>query len=155
MEQLERLLASPHALIVPVSFSSLSKAEHRARIVDALKETAGFSSKGVICELTGIDGAPIATLFPVVAMIRPYTLFVIGHLAEPGQRRGPALTEVGVRGVSLECPPNMGEAEFFGWARAAIGQARRAAKAVLLYGAPSAAAAQAAMSVGVTHASLA
>src|SRR5205085_1157116 len=40
----------PPALIVPISFSSLSNVEDRARIVTALKQARSHVPQGVICE---------------------------------------------------------------------------------------------------------
>jgi hypothetical protein len=142
------------ALIIPISFSSPSNLEGRARIVTAFKEARSHSERGVISELCEIDGVPATTLLSAAAMVRPFSLFVIGHVAEfpPAWER--PLREAGLRGVSMACPPHLAGAEFHGWANSAIRAAKRASRAVLLYQLPSEDERRLAASLGATHASV-
>lgn len=146
--------AKPPSIIVPISFSSLSNLEGRAQIVSGFKEARGYCDRGVICELCEIDGVPAATLIAAVAMIRPFSLFVVGHVEDLRTGEGRALKEAGIRAVSIDCPGNLGDTAFAGWARPTIATARKVAKSVLLYGVPSEHQVRMAAGLGATHASI-
>lgn len=125
--------ARPLVLIVPVSFSSLSNIDGRARIVSAFQHARAYAAQGVIGELCEIDGVPATTMFSAAAMIRPFSLFLIGHVSELDRSLARPLRDAGLRGVSMTCPANLTETQFLGWAKATIGAAKGVANAVLIY----------------------
>jgi hypothetical protein len=146
--------ARPPALIIPISFSSLSNVDGRACIVSAFQEARRHAAQGVICELGDVDGVPATTMLAAAAMIRPFSLFLIGHAQELTRSEARTLREVGLRGVSLTCPTSLGPGEFAPWAKAAIAAGKTAAKSVLLYGVPSEADRDLVRALGGTHASV-
>jgi hypothetical protein len=70
------------SLIVPVSYITLSTIEGRHMIAEAFSRLRKLVLKGVICEVSEIDGAPQAALLQAVSLIKPHALFVIGRLDE-------------------------------------------------------------------------
>ena len=144
--------AGPPALILPISFSSLSNLDDRARIVSAFAEARPSARQGLICELHDIEGVPLATLQAAASLIAPFSLFVIGHLPDITRTEAAVLREAGLQGVATDCPPNIDDAEFPRWAKRAVACGRHAARAVLLYGVPSLSLAMVAATLGATHA---
>jgi hypothetical protein len=144
----------PAALIVPLSYSSLTSQRTRGDLLDLLADARKCASQGLIFELSGIEGAPTAALEEAIAIVRPHSLFLVGKL-DPGplalarQIRG-----VGLRGLAFDCPPDQDGASFLGWARATVAAAKKAAGSVLFYGASSAEAAERLALSGATHATL-
>lgn len=151
----EHLASEPLTLIIPISFSSLSNLDGRAHIADAFQEARDYARQGVICELREIEGVPVTTLLPCVGMVRPYSLFVIGHVSELTRAEARVLKDAGLRGTSMECPPNLGDARFIGWAKSAILTAKEVARSVLLYSLSSDVHSHMAAALGATHTTLA
>lgn len=147
--------SQPLTLIIPVSFSSLPNLDARARMVSAFQEARRYARQGVICELCEIDGVPPATLSAAAALIRPFCLFVLGHISELTRTEARAMREAGLRAVSIVCPPHEGEAVFLGWAKAATALAKQAANGVIVYGLSSERQRRVVQAVGATHAGLA
>ncbi|MDB5443209.1 MAG: hypothetical protein JWP86_374 [Phenylobacterium sp.] len=147
-----RRAAPPPTLILPVSFSSLSTLDDRARIVSAFQEARGYARQGLICELRDIEGVPLATLQAAASMIAPSSLFVVGHLTECTRAEARMLKDAGFRALSTECPPNLDGAAFLGWAKQTILTAKQATRSVLIYRLPSLQQAMIAAALGATHA---
>jgi hypothetical protein len=143
------------SLIVPVSFSSLASQRGRAELVEPVREAANLVKLGVICEIHDIEGVPASALLAVTGLLRPLSLLVVGHLERPTAGGFARLAGAGLQALSFECPQaGVGEAEFQGWAAAAVAAARKTAKSVLVYRAGSMARAGALGSLGATHVSV-
>lgn len=142
----------PPTLILPVSFSSLTNLDDRARIVSAFQEARRYAGQGLICELRDIEGVPIVTLQAAVSMIAPHSLFVVGHVGDLTTAQGQHLRDAGLRGLSTDCPPGLEGAVYLGWVKHAALAAKRAARSFLLYRVPSVQQAMVAAAVGATHA---
>ncbi|MDB5493904.1 MAG: hypothetical protein JWP86_1241 [Phenylobacterium sp.] len=142
-------------LIVSMSYASLSSQRGRTEMVGLLQQARQHAALGVICEVSGIEGAPHAQLEEAVAIIRPLSLFVVGKIDSPSQLVWSHLRGAGLRGLAFDCPPFEGDAVFLGWAKATAAKARTVASSVLFYGAPSVGFAPQLAEAGVTHATLA
>ncbi|THD58933.1 hypothetical protein [Phenylobacterium sp.] len=142
------------SLIVPVSFVSLSSQRGRAEVSVPLREAGGLVKLGVITEILDIDGVPQGVLLAATSMVRPLALLVVGRVAAPSPNVIAPLAGGGLQALSFECPQGLGDAEFIGWATAAIGAAKKIAKSVLVFRVGSAQRAGALASLGATHASL-
>jgi hypothetical protein len=143
------------SLIVPVSFSSLSSQRGRAELVAPLKEAGSLVKLGVICEILDIEGVPAGALLAATSLVRPFSLLVVGRLTTPTPSSISRLGGAGLQALSFECPKNLGDAEFMGWAQSTVVPARRVARSVLVYGAGSPQRAGAIVSFGASHVSLA
>jgi hypothetical protein len=143
------------SLIVPISFSSLSSQRGRTELMTPLKEAGGLVKLGIICEILDIEGVPAGALLAATSLVRPFSLLVVGRLTEPSPRSVSRLGGAGLQALSFECPKNLGEAEFLGWAHAVIAPARKVARSVLVYGVGSPQRAGALGSLGASHVSLA
>jgi hypothetical protein len=143
------------SLIVPVSFSSLSNPKGRAALAEPVREAAALVRLGVICEIVDIEGVPQSALLEVTSLLRPLSLLVVGRLANPTASAIARLSAAGFQALSFECPHGQaGDAEFLGWATAAVAAARKVAKSVLVYRAGSMKRAGALASLGATHVSV-
>ena len=143
------------SLIVPVSFTSLHSQKGRSELVEPLKVASGLVRLGVVCEILDIEGVPPGALLSAASLVRPFSLLVVGRIA------GTAVVATmdrfkgaGLQALSFECPPGLGDAEFMGWATAAIAGAKRVAKSVLVYRVASPQRAATLSSLGATHVSL-
>jgi len=145
----------PPVLVLPVSHATVQSRRGRATVAALLRQGRKDVHHGLICELSGFDGASIAALLDTIAALRPFCLHVIGHLdAYPAQDiRG--LDVARLNGVSVQCPPLAGDAEFIGWTRSFVALGRRVAKVLFIDQVPSLGHARLAASLGVTHATLA
>jgi hypothetical protein len=146
---------SPLSLIVPLSFVSLSSQRGRAELVAHLKAAGGLVKMGVICEICDIEGVPPGMLLAAASLVRPFTLLVAGRLLAPTPGGARQLSGAGLKALSFDCPAGLGDAEFIGWAAAAIGAAKQVAKSVMVYGASSMQRAGSLASLGATHVSIA
>lgn len=142
-------------LIVSMSYASLSSQRGRTEMVGLLQQARQYATLGVICEVSGVEGAPHAQLQEAVAIIRPLSLFVVGRIDSPSQVVWSHLRGTGLRGIAFDCPPFEGDAVFLGWAKAMTARARRVASSVLLYGVPSIRFVSSLAEAGATHATLA
>jgi len=141
-------------LVLSMSYASLSSQRGRSDMLDLLKQARDCAAHGVICEVSGIEGAPHAQLLEAIAIIRPLSLFVVGKIDKPTQVVWSHLKGVGLRGFGFDCPPAEGRAEFLGWANATIARARGVAATVLLYRLPSRDLVGPLAEAGATHATL-
>jgi hypothetical protein len=141
------------SLIVPSSFTSLSSTNGRAQLVEQLKTASQFVRFGVICEIADIEGVPPGALVAATALVRPFSLLVVGHLLDPAPRQIARLAGCGLQALSFERPARLDADEFLNWAPSAIRAARQVSKSVLVYRvSPSDAARLAAL--GASHATL-
>jgi hypothetical protein len=142
------------SLIIPVSFVTLSSHQGRAEITKFFKEARESVAKGVICEVVDIEGVPQGPLLSAISLIKPFSLFVVGHLMEDPITNVSNLKGAGLQAISLEKPPHVsGDLEFSNWLRQALSVARTVARSVILYACESPRQAAMASMVGVTHAS--
>ena len=142
------------SLIVPLSYTSLSSQKGRTEFVKQLKEAGALVKLGVICEICDIDGVPPSALLAATSLVRPFTLLLAGRLLNTAPAAIVRLEGSGLQAVSFECPPGLGEAEFIGWAIAAIGASKRVAKSVMVYNARTPKQAGTLASLGASHASI-
>jgi hypothetical protein len=148
------LNSRPSVLILPVSHATVQNRRGRATVAALLRQARNDVHHGLICELLGFDGASIAALLDTIAALRPFCLHVIGHLdAYPAQDiRG--LDATRLNGLSVQCPPVAGDAEFIGWTRSFVVQGRRVSKVLFIDQVPSLGHARLAASLGVSHVTL-
>ena len=144
------------SLIVPVSFTSLSSQRGRTEIARLLREASGLVKRGVICEISDIEGVPQGTMLQVVSLIRPYCLFVVARLdlGPPSPATVSQLKRSGVHALSVECPQWLSDAAFLRWTKTTIEAARRVVRSTMLYRVGSPRHAALAAELGATHASL-
>lgn len=143
------------SLIIPLSYASLASHRGRAELVQPLREADGHVTCGVICEICDIEGVPSGGLLSAVALIKPFTLLVVGHLIHPTVQTLSRLKGAGLRALSIECPKGLSDAEFSAWVVRTVGPAKRVAGSVMVYGVESARRAGELGLVGATHVSLA
>jgi len=142
------------SLIVPISFSSLSSQRGRTELTAPLKEAGGLVKLGVICEILDIEGVPGGALLAATSLVRPFSLLVVGRLAEPAPSSIARLAGAGLQALSFECPKGLADGEFLGWAHSTVVPARKIARSVLVYGAGTPQRAGALISFGASHVSL-
>jgi hypothetical protein len=151
LDQLRAAGETPPCLVVSICYASLSSERGRTGMVDLLKQARAYAGHGVICELSGVEGAPYAQLQEALALIRPLSLFIVGRIESPAVTVWSQLKAAGLRGLAQDCPAFEGRAEFLGWASAAIARARRVAAAALLYDLPAMELLPLAAKAGATH----
>ena len=120
-------------LVVPVSFATLSNQRTRETLVALLEEAKADVLLGLVCEICELDGVPPGALLTAVSLIRPFCVRVLAFVADPHPAVLRPLKDMGLAGVSVECPPNLGDAEFLGWARDAARMVRPVAGALVIY----------------------
>ena len=149
------LNVKPSVLVLPVSQATVQSRRGRALVAALLRQGRRDGQHGLICELFGFNGASIAALLETITALRPFCLHVIGHLdAHPAQDiRG--LDATRLNGLSVQCPPDIGDAAFIGWARSFVSLGRRVSKVLFIDQLPSLGHARVAASLGVSHATLA
>lgn len=144
------------SLIVPVSYVVLAHVESRHLIAEAFAKVRETVLKGVICEVFDVAAAPPASLAQAVSLIKPHTLFVVGHLEDSAPYAPSSMKDSGLRGLSLQCPANItGDAEFIGWLRQVAASTQKVSKSLLLYGCPNPRRAAMAALGGASHVSFA
>jgi hypothetical protein len=148
--------AEQPSLVVPVSYVSLSNQATRAQIATILREAGNLVRRGVICEVTDIEGVPQSALLSSVSLIRPFCLFVVGrlHATPPTSMTVGQLKGAGLQALSAAMPPAMDDAQLLDWGKVTIDAAKRVARSVLVYGLESPRQAGIAALLGATHASL-
>jgi hypothetical protein len=142
------------SLIIPVSFVSLSSQRGRAEVAVPLRQAGGLVKLGVIVEILDIDGVPQGVLLSATSLVRPLALLVVGRVAQPSPHVIGGLGGAGLQALSFECPQDLGDAEFIGWATTTIGAAKKIAKSVLVFRVGSAQRVATLAALGATHASL-
>lgn len=120
-------------LVAPVSFASLSNQRTRETLVSLLQQAREGVRLGLVCEICELDGVPPSALLTAVSLIRPFCVRVIAYVAELQPAVLKPLKGLGLAGVSVESPPNLGDAEFLGWAREAARAVKPVAGALVIY----------------------
>ena len=120
-------------LVVPVSFATLSNQRTRETLVSLLKQAQDEVRLGLVCEICELDGVPPSALLTAVSLIRPFCVRVLAFVADPGPASIRPLKGMGLAGISVESPPNLGDAEFVGWAREAARAVKPVAGALVIY----------------------
>jgi hypothetical protein len=144
------------SLILPVSFVTLSSHRGRSMLAEFFRAAQENVQRGLICEMCDIEGAPPSGLLQATGLMRPHCLFIVGRLNEPPLAGLADLKDVGLRGVSIECPPGVESDEAFAhFARMVTTAAKPVAPAVMLYGVSGPRQAAIASGYGATHASFA
>lgn len=141
-------------LTLPVSYVSLSNPHGRKALVAYFKQAREAVLKGLVCEVTEIEGVPEVGLSAAFAAIRPYSLLLVGRRAPPyGDSQ--ILASVGLQGVSIECPAELSDdGEFVAWARQSTDAGKKVARSVMAFGVPSTRHLAIAAHLGASHGSL-
>jgi hypothetical protein len=146
--------AKDASIILPISVASLSNLEGRAQIVSAFKEARDHVDKGVICQLCEVEAVPPSIVLATSALIRPFSLLVVGHVKDSSPLRLQRLKDTGLHGLAFDCAMPPTDAEFVAWARPRITAAHSVAKSLLLYGLASTAQARLGAALGASHAAI-
>ena len=102
-------------LVIPVSFVTLSNQRTREVFVRLLEGAKSQVRHGLICEVCDLDGVPAGALLATIALIKPFCVRVVGSITDIQAPSSRTLKDVGLHGVSAECPRNLGDAEFIAW----------------------------------------
>ncbi len=156
---LERLQAEQKgqdlpSLIVPVSFATLSNQRTREMLVGLLEQARAEVRLGLVCEICEIEGVPASALLTAVSMIRPFCVRVLAFATDARPSVLRSLKGMGLAGVSMDCPPGLGDAEFLSWAREMSRAARTVAGPLFLYRVQPVERSVLAALAGASHASL-
>jgi hypothetical protein len=142
------------SLIMPVSYFSLTHPEAGSQLSRMFARARDAVAAGVICEIYDIEGIGEPALAAAIALVRPWSLFVVGHLAEETPRAAAAMKAAGMRVLSFTTPVIESDAEFIGWLSPALRSARRVGRSVMVYGCRTQRRMALAGAPGATHASL-
>jgi hypothetical protein len=144
------------SLILPVSFATASSHRGRSMLAEFFHAAQANVQRGLICELYDIEGAPASGLLEATALMRPHSRFIVGRLNTAPAGGLAALKDVGLHGVSIECPHATSDDDAFAaFARTVTTAAKGVARAVMLYGVSGPKQAAIASLFGATHASFA
>jgi hypothetical protein len=144
------------SLILPVSFATLSSHRGRKMLAEFFRAAQENVQRGLICEVCDIEGVPPGAMLAATALIRPHCLFIVGRLNDAPQGGLAYLKDVGLHGVSIECPPGAESDDGFAHlARVVTTAAKGIVRAVMLYGVSGPRQAAMASLYGATHASFA
>ena len=147
--------AKQPTLFLPVSYTTLASQRGRGPLIARFKEATQGVEKGLVCEITDIEGVPGSALAAVTVMIKPFCLIVVGKLRDPPRRAAEDLRGVRLQGLAFESGQHpLERAEFTAWAEQAIAQARRVTRSVILHGLSGPEYLGLAGLAGATHASL-
>jgi alpha-D-ribose 1-methylphosphonate 5-triphosphate synthase subunit PhnG len=144
------------SLILPVSYVTLANQRGRNTLADFLRAAQGAVQRGLICEVCDIEGVPPSALVAAISRIRPFSLFVVGRLANPPAASMEPLKDVGLNGFSIERPAgSLTDAEFAEFARTVTLATKPAARGMMFFGLTGAKEVAMASLYGATHASFA
>jgi hypothetical protein len=144
------------SLILPVSFVTLSSHRGRTMLAEFFRAAQDNVQRGLICEVCDIEGAPPGGLLQATALMRPHCLFIVGRLNGVPQGGLGYLKDVGLQGLSIECPPSAESDDGFAHlAKTVTTAAKGVVRAVMLYGVSGPHQAAIASLYGATHASFA
>ncbi len=145
------------SLILPVSFATFSSHRGRSMLAEFFHAAQASVQRGLICEVCDIEGAPPSGLLAATAMMRPHCLFIVGRLNATPVGGLADLKDVGLQGISIECPPAGADDEdaFIAFTKTVTAAAKPVARAVMLYGVAGPRQAAIASLFGATHASFA
>ncbi len=148
--------AKQPTLFLPVSYTTLASQRGRGPLIARFKQATEGVEKGLVCEITNIEGVPGSALAAVTVLIKPFCLIVVGKLREAPGRIPEDLRGVRLQGVAFEAGPHPLEAtEFSIWAERAVANARRITRSVIVHGLSGPEYLGLAGLAGATHASLA
>ena len=145
------------SLILPVSFATVSSHRGRSVLAEFFRAAKESVQRGLICEICDIEGVPPSGLVAATAMMRPHCMFIVGRLNVAPVGGLAYLADVGLQGVSIECPAQGvdNDEAFAAFARVVTTAAKPVARAVMLYGVAGPRQAAIASLFGATHASFA
>jgi hypothetical protein len=143
-------------LFLPVSYTTLASQRGRGPLIARFKEATRGVERGLVCEITNIEGVPGSALAAVTVMIKPFCLIVVGKLVEPPGRSPEDLRGVRLQGIAFEAGAHpLERAEFTAWADQAVAHARRVTRSVIVHGLAGPEYLGLAGLAGATHGSLA
>lgn len=142
------------ALVVPVSFITLSSMRGRATFVALLRLAKASVRHGLISEVCDIEGVPPSALLAATSLIRPFCLRIVGRVTDVSAPAMRNLKGAGLQGLALETPNIPDEAGFVAWTESLIAAAKPVTKTLFLYGIANMRMAALAAALGVTHATL-
>jgi hypothetical protein len=144
------------SLILPVSFVTLSNQRGRAMLVEFFRAARTSVKQGLICEVCDIEGVPPSALLAAVSLIKPFSLFVVGHLSEVPARPLAEFKDAGLQGLSIERPASAAsEGDFAAFVKATLTAARPMTRTLMVHNLDSPREAAIAGLLGATHGSLA
>lgn len=147
--------AKQPTLFLPVSYTTLASQRGRGPLIERFKQATRGVEKGLVCEITNIEGVPGSALAAVAVLIKPFCLIVVGKLREAPGRTPEDLRGVRLQGVAFEAGPHPLEAADFSlWAERAVANARRVTRSVIIHGLSGPEYLGLAGLAGATHASL-
>lgn len=142
------------SLVLPVSYTTLASHRARGKLVDVFHQAKQAVRHGVICEVGGIDGVPPGALRSAIALVKPYSLLIVGHFSEAPSPRLGDLRDGGLQCLAADSPTGLvGEAEFIGWTRGLLRAARPGIRSVMIHRLANSRQAAIAAALGVTHGS--
>lgn len=154
--QSEQGNARQPTLFLPVSYTTLASQRGRGPLIERFKEATRGVERGLVCEITNIEGVPGSAVAAVTVMIKPFCLIVVGKLMEPPGRTPEDLRGVRLQGIAFEAGAHPQErAEFTAWADQAVAHARRVTRSVIVHGLAGPEYLGLAGLAGATHGSLA
>tara|TARA_R110002124_G_scaffold82337_2_gene216158 strand:+ start:1079 stop:2287 length:1209 start_codon:yes stop_codon:yes gene_type:complete len=136
------------ALVVPLSFSTLSAARPRIAVLDRCTPVADLMRQVVILEVEGLDaGVPSGRLSETVAMVRPFFRSLMLRLSNPALL-GQAMREHAFSGLTINVPRSGTGVSGLG---SLIRAARKYSRNVMVLGLPGRSNDEALRSSGVSH----
>ncbi|WP_292065003.1 hypothetical protein [Brevundimonas sp. UBA7664] len=148
--------AKQPTLFLPVSYTTLASQRGRGPLIARFKEATRGVEKGLVCEITDIEGVPGSALAAVTVMIKPFCMIVVGKLREAPGRSLEDLRGVRLQGVAFEAGVHpLEREEFTVWAEQAVAKARRVTRSVIIHGLSGPEYLGLAGLAGATHGSLA
>lgn len=122
-------------LFLPVSYTTLASQRGRGPLIARFKEATQGVDRGLVCEISDIEGVPGSALAAVTVMIKPFCLIVVGKLREAPGRTPDDLRGVRLQGVAFEAGLHpLERAEFTAWAEQAVANARGVTRSVIIHG---------------------
>tara|TARA_R110002124_G_scaffold141252_1_gene305690 strand:+ start:1295 stop:2494 length:1200 start_codon:yes stop_codon:yes gene_type:complete len=136
------------ALVVPLSFSTLSAARPRIAILDRCAPVADLMRQVVILEVEGLDaGAPSGRLSETVAMVRPFFRSLMLRVSSPAVL-DQAMREHPFNGLTINVPRSGGSPKGLG---SLIRAARKHSRNIMVLGLPGRSNDEALRASGVSH----
>lgn len=123
------------SLFLPVSWSTLASQRGRGSLIARFREATQGVDKGLVCEISDIEGVPASVMGAVTGLIKPFCLIVVGKLREAPARTPDDLRGVRLQGVAFESGAHpLDTAEFSAWAERTVANARRVTRSVIIHG---------------------
>lgn len=123
------------SLFLPVSYTTLASQRGRGPLIARFKAATQGVEKGLVCEISDIEGVPGSALAAVAVLIKPFCLIVVGKLGEAPGRTPEDLRGVRLQGVAFESGAHpLDAAEFSVWAERTVANAKRVTRSVIIHG---------------------